>query len=135
MPKYAVLQPMLSDERYHEINRLGWGNTDWDKQYLDLTVRPEEKLADHVVREAFGKDLFSHSMWIEATDVEAAFSVGNGYYGNPDDLRPVEGKKWRSLSVGDVLLEPYGVGWLCLPVGFCDLRPSTTRMLRDLIGK
>lgn len=133
MPKYAVLQPMLSDERYDEINKVGWGKTDWDGAYLALTAFPKEDLADKTVRDALAKNLFSHSMWIEGNDPEDAFNIGNGM--SKVQPRPVEDKKWRSLSVGDVLIEAYGTGWLCLSVGFCDLRPSTTRMLRELIGQ
>lgn len=104
---FFCYQVQIPNDKYDEINAKGWGNTDWDTAYRDLTMGlfkrpPVEKVCQDII-ECCDNGLVSHTRTFYTDDLEVAFMVGNGF--GDSTLMSTFGRA-KSLSVGDIMVDP-----------------------------
>ncbi len=129
-----VYKVHLSEERYREVNAVGWGGVDWATEYLGepMTKMPQARLEASILRRA-EKDFYRHAMIVEATDLEDVFRYDNT--GNPDGVTVLwHPHGYRSMSVGEVVIDSMNRGWLCVDVGFVPLSDETVFTFQTMVA-
>ena len=118
--QWNIYQPMINEQRYHEVNRLDWSGVEWGSAYLKVTSALKGDYAELCVLNAVHYNLYEHTAIVEARDPEDLFHLTNMW---DNEAAILWRNKPKSGSVGDVITtidgETVANGcYICLSVGW-----------------
>jgi len=125
--EYRIYQTRLTDAQHREINEKGWNGVEWGRDYIDATMmftengEPIDRPEDTVAR-AVGRGWFRHTWILEADDLDHLFAIAN--YMRDQDRIVWRDKKAKSASVGNVVFDEVGNGFICMSLGWHPMAPE-----------
>jgi len=128
-----VYQVQLTNSMINEINEKGWGNTSFDSNYFALTNFPGRgATVDEQLLKAVADGLVSHTMTIDTDEMGEVYDIGNGYGDRSKIVYSAVRRK--SVSVGDLLVNDEGDGYVVAPVGFDPVERMTVRKMETQVS-
>lgn len=128
-----VFQIQLDDRKYDEVNAAGWDGVAWGKAYNAATFKGKEE--DVIACVDYG--LVEPTMLIDTNDLDEAFAIGN-CMGDRNKIKWEKTKDERSahksISVGDLLVDLDGNGYLVAQFGFTPVDKGVVKGIVEAIA-